>query len=335
MTPDPVLVEVTRGGVAESVHRGAFAVVDAAGRVVVSAGDLERPVFPRSAIKAFQALPLVESGAADAYHFTEEEIALACASHGGEERHVATAAAMLAKAGLGEPDLECGSHWPSYGPAANAMIRSGAEPSQLHNNCSGKHSGMLAFAAHRGIPTKGYVGRDHPVQQAMVAVLKDLCGVDPAGQPCGIDGCSIPTWGMPLRALALGFARFATGQGMGEVRAAACRRIAAAVFAHPFMVAGTGRFCTEFMDAFPARAVVKPCDEGVFSGFVPGEGLGFARKVDDGATRASQVATAALLRRIGAVTAADIAGAPSLFATPVLTRRGAEAGMIRAVGPLG
>jgi L-asparaginase II len=335
MTPDPVLVEVTRGGVAESVHRGAFAVVDATGRVVVSAGDLERPVFPRSAIKALQALPLVESGAADVYRFTEEEIALACASHGGEERHVATAAAMLAKAGLGEPDLECGSHWPSYGPATNAMIRSGTEPCQLHNNCSGKHSGMLAFASHRGIPTKGYVGRDHPVQQAMAAVLKDLCDVDPAGQPCGIDGCSIPTWGLPLRALALGFARFATGHGLSGPRAAACRRIAAAVFAHPFMVAGTGRFCTEFMEAFPARAFVKTGAEGVFCGFVPEQGLGFALKVDDGATRASEAATAALLHRIGAITAADIAGAPSLFVTPVLTRRGAEAGTIRAVGPLG
>jgi L-asparaginase II len=161
MTPDPVLVEVTRGGIAESVHRGAFAVVDRAGKVVVFAGDIERPVFPRSAIKAFQALPLVESGAADAFGFTEEEIALACASHGGEERHVKTAAAMLAKTGLGEPDLECGSHWPSYTSAGNALVRSGAEPCQLHNNCSGKHSGMLAFAAHSGFATKGYVGREH------------------------------------------------------------------------------------------------------------------------------------------------------------------------------
>lgn len=335
MTPDPVLVEVTRGGVTESFHRGALAVVDATGRVVLSAGDIERPVFPRSAIKAFQALPLVESGAADAYGFTEEEVALACASHGGEDRHVKTAAAMLAKAGLGEQDLECGSHWPSYGPATNAMVRSGAEPCQLHNNCSGKHSGMLAFAAHSGLRTRGYVDREHPVQQAMAGVLKDLCDVDPVGQPCGVDGCSIPTWGYPLRALALGFARYATGEGMSEARAAACRRIAAAVFAHPFMVAGSGRFCTDLMEAFPSRAFVKGGAEGVYCGFVPDQGVGFALKVDDGATRASESATAALLRKIGAISAADIAGAPSLFATPVLTRRGVEAGTIRPVGPLG
>jgi len=239
---------------------------------------------------------------------------------------------MLARAGLGEPDLECGSHWPSHAGTASAMSRAGTEPSQLHNNCSGKHAGMLAFAGHRGMATKGYIDRHHGVQQAVAAVIGDLCGVDADAQPCGIDGCSLPTWALPLHALALGFARFATGEAMTAGRAAACRRIARAVFAHPFMVAGTGRFCTAFMETFPGRAFVKTGAEGVFCGFVPGEGLGFALKVDDGASRASEVAVAALLGGLGTV---NPAAAPHLFEPVLLNRRAIGTGTIRPVGPLG
>ncbi len=334
MAPNPVLVEVTRGGVAESAHRGAYAVVDGSGRVVDQAGIIERPVFPRSAVKAFQALALVESGAADIAGFSDAELALACSSHGGEPRHVETAAAMLAKSGLGEPDLECGPHWPSHHASAIDLAGSGGEPCALHNNCSGKHSGMLALARHLGAPTKGYVEREHMVQKTIGSIFDDLCGVETSTVACDRDGCSVPTWAMPLERIALGFARFATGNDMSSERAAACRRIADAVWANPFMIAGTGRYCTQLMETFPKAAFVKTGAEGVFCGFIPGQGLGIALKCDDGATRAAEIMMSALLLRHGAVGRDDIAHAPELFEAPVTNRRGFQTGIVKPAGPL-
>lgn len=334
MAPNPVLAEVTRGGIAESAHRGAYAIVDSAGTVVESAGEIERPVFPRSAIKAFQALPLVESGAADAAGFTEEELALACASHGGEPRHVSAASSMLSRIGLGESDLECGGHWPSHFASSLDLARAGGEPGALHNNCSGKHSGMLALARQIGAPAAGYVEREHMVQKTVASVIDDLCGEVTATAPCGTDGCSVPTWAIPVKNLARGFARFATGDGMGEQRAAACRRIEKAVFAHPFMVAGSGRYCTQFMEAFPGAAFVKTGAEGVFCGLVPSSGLGITVKCDDGASRAAEVIMSAVLRRAGAITDADTEKAPELFVPVLRNRRDIAVGVIRPAGPL-
>ncbi len=285
---NPVLVHVTRGGTVESRHRGAYAVADRGGRLVASLGEVGAPVFPRSAIKAIQALPVIESGAADAFGFTQEEIALACASHGGEPEHVRVAASMLRKAGLSEDFYECGAHWPSEPRAARALVEAGERPRPIHNNCSGKHAGMLALAKRLGVEPKGYTRRDHPVQLAVAKALGELCDVDADAVPCGIDGCSVPTWAVPLGNLARGFARLASG---GR---AAGGRIVQAVRAHPFMVAGTDRFCTRLMQAVP-RAFVKTGAEGVFCGAVPHAGLGIAVKCDDGAGRASEAAMAAIL----------------------------------------
>ena len=174
---NPVVIEVLRGDRVESAHRGAGAVVDADGRIAFAFGDVDRPIYPRSAVKALQALPLIESGAADRLGLTEAEIALACASHAGEDVHVAAAAAMLAKAGRDAGALRCGTHWPGSETAARALARRGATPSALHNNCSGKHAGFVCLACAQGIDPAGYVSPDHAVQRAVTAALADMTGV--------------------------------------------------------------------------------------------------------------------------------------------------------------
>jgi L-asparaginase II len=292
---NPVLVEAVRGALVESRHCGAVAVADAAGRLAFAVGDVERPVYPRSAIKALQALVLVESGAADRFGFGAEELALACASHGGEPSHVETAARMLSRAGLDAAALKCGPHWPIHQPSAQALARSGGQATALHNNCSGKHAGFLCAACAIGAGAASYVEPAHPVQREVKATLESLTGTALGGP--AIDGCSVPTWAVPLAALARAFARFATGEDMAVSRAKAAARLRAACAEQPWHVAGTGRFCTEIMRAFGARAFVKTGAEGVYCAALPNEGLGIAVKCDDGAGRAAEVMTAAALAR--------------------------------------
>jgi len=326
---NPVLVHVTRGGIVESRHRGAFAVADAGGGLAVALGDIASPIFPRSAIKAFQALAMVEL-AADRFGFTEEEIALACASHGGEPEHVRVARAMLAKLGLDQADLECGAHWPYDAEAQHALAAAGERPGAIHNNCSGKHAGMLALALTLDVDPKGYTDVSHPVQRTIAATLRDLCGIDPDAQPCGTDGCSVPTWAMPLAAWARGFARFASGASLAPERRRAARRIMAAVRNHPFMVAGSERFCTRLMQAVP-RAFVKTGAEGVFCGAVPHAGFGLAVKCDDGAGRAAEAIMAALLAHLPVWTPEEEARLRSFATVPVTNRAGLEVGELRAL----
>jgi len=294
---NPVLVEVMRGPLVESRHTGAVVVVDAGGKAVFALGDTAQPVYPRSAVKPMQALPLIESGAADKFGFGDEEIALACASHGGEPRHVEVATRMLARAGLDGSALECGAHWPSHAASTQALARSGGAATALHNNCSGKHSGFVCVACAAGIDTRGYVTAGHTVQREVRAAIEGLTGTGVSEDQCGIDGCSIPTWATPLLALAHGFAKFGTGQGLGPERAKAAARIRAAVAAQPFFIAGTGRFCTDVMTVFGARVLVKTGAEGVFCGVLPEQGLGIAIKCDDGASRAAEVAMAAMIAK--------------------------------------
>lgn len=298
MESNPVLVEVFRGPVVESRHRGAVAVFDGDGSRVFALGDVERPTFPRSAIKSIQALPLVESGAADAFGFADADLAMACASHSGEEEHVARAESMLRRAGLDAGALECGSHWPFQQPVLIKLAQSGRQPTPLHNNCSGKHSGFLATCVHCGFETKGYVALGSQIQDMVRDAMEQVTGAPHDIDHCGTDGCSIPTYAIPLSKLAHGFARMATGVGLGEKRAAAAKRLVHACMAEPFYVAGTKRACTELMRMAPGRIFVKTGAEGVFCGAVPELGLGFALKCDDGATRASEAMVAMLLSRI-------------------------------------
>ncbi|MEF2547709.1 asparaginase [Aurantimonas sp. E1-2-R+4] len=292
---NPVLVEVTRGDLVESVHRGAFALVDGAGAVIASAGDIARPVFPRSAIKVFQAIPLIESGAADAFGFGDRELSFACASHSGEEGHVTLAAAMLAKGGLDGGALECGCHWPFDLPVALDLARRGGEPTVLHNNCSGKHAGFLCTAVHQGEDPRGYVRADHPVQQRAKAAIEDLTGTELGDDVCGTDGCSIPTYAAPLKSFAHGFAKLVSGEGIAPERAAAGRRLIEACMAAPWEMSGTGRACEKLMQAAPGQVFAKTGAEGVFCGALPDLGLGFALKIDDGGTRASEALVAAVI----------------------------------------
>ncbi|TDM08403.1 MAG: asparaginase [Ideonella sp. MAG2] len=301
---NPVLVEVLRGGHVESFHRGAWAVVDADGALLSHGGDIDRPIFPRSAVKVLQALPLVASGAADHFGLDDAALALACASHGGEPEHVAVAGRVLAQLGLDEHALECGAHWPGFEPAKLALARTGDEPHALHNNCSGKHAGFACLgcwlAKGQGQEARGflsgYVQPEHPVMQAVSHALETATGFALRDAPMGVDGCSIPTFGIPLRHLALGFARVATGQGLGAEHARAALRLRQAVARQPFMVAGTGRFDTQVMQHFGERVFCKVGAEGVYCAAFPEHGLGVALKVDDGNNaRAAEVAMAALI----------------------------------------
>jgi L-asparaginase II len=331
---NPVVAEALRGGRVESAHRGSGAVVDADGAIVMAFGDFERPVYPRSAVKALQALPLIESGAADRLALSPKEIALACASHSGESEHVATARAMLAKAGRDESVLECGAHWPLSEQASRAMARSGGKPGALHNNCSGKHAGFVCLACAEGTDPKSYVAPDHPVQREVASAVAGVTGAELGEDTRGVDGCSIPTYAIPLRALALGFARFGTGQGLDRSRAGAAARIRAAVATHPAIVAGAGRFDTEVMTLLGARAFTKTGAEGVFCAALPEAGLGIAVKIDDGGARAAQAATAALIGRFGGFEGDIRAKLAPLVAPRLMNWNGVETGVLRPAGPL-
>jgi len=331
---NPVVVEATRGNRIESAHRGAGAVVDANGRVAMAFGDAERPVYPRSAVKALQALPLVESGAADGLGLSDKEIALACASHSGGEDHVATARAMLAKAGFDERVLECGVHWPLGEEEARALARLGRTPTALHNNCSGKHAGFVCLARDMGAAPRGYVAPDHAVQREVAGTIEAMTGARLSEEMRGVDGCAIPTYAVPLIALARGFARLGTGQGLSRKRRNAVARIRAAVAAHPLMVAGRGRFDAELMTALGARVFAKSGAEGVLCAALPEAGLGLAVKADDGAGRAAQVMIAALIRRFGGFDDGTIARLAPFVSPRLLNWNGAEVGRLGPAGPL-
>jgi L-asparaginase II len=330
-TVNPILVEVTRGGVVESLHRGAACVYDATGARVLAWGNVETPVFPRSAIKLLQAVPFLETGAADICQAHFNEIALACASHGGERAHVAVARAWMERLGLEEGHLACGAHFPYEAEASNALIRAGEMPSTLHNNCSGKHLAMLATALAKGEPIAGYHEPDHPVQRRVRDTMSELAGEDLAQAPMGIDGCGVPNWGITLAALARAMARVADPKGLKVVRQSAIRRLRNAVARTPFMVAGTGRFCTALIGHKSTELYVKTGAEGVFVAALYELGVGIALKIDDGAKRASEVALAAILRYLEVLDDADWEALAEFAAPRILNRAGREVGEIRTV----
>lgn len=332
MTPsaNPVLAELVRGDTVETIHRGAFAVCDAAGRLVLSAGDVARPVFPRSAIKAMQALALFRSGAAERFGLSAEDLAIACASHHGEPAHEAVARHLLAASGCAEADLECGAHPPTNAAAREALRAEGRPPGAIHNNCSGKHAGMLAVAKALGAETAGYSGRDHPVQRLVRDCVEAAAGTAMHEDRCGIDGCSIPTWAAPLETFATGFARMARGQGLDPDLAAAARALLDAATAHPHLIAGTGAFDTDAMEVFEGRLMLKVGAEGVFCGALRDRGLGFALKCDDGSIPAAETMTAALLARIAEPSAAEAAVLSRFSSKTLRNWRGLKVATLRA-----
>jgi L-asparaginase II len=320
---NPILVEVTRGPLVESVHRGAVAIARADGSLLLSLGDMNTPVYPRSSLKPVQALPLLESGAADAFALGDEEIALACASHSGEPMHTSRVAAWLNRIDCSDGDLACGPHPVRYEPVWTEMLRRGEQPTRLHNNCSGKHTGFLTVARHWNVATAGYEHHDHPVQRAVARALGELTGIE-AELAWGVDGCTAPNFALPLPAFAIALARFADPRSLAEARATAIRRIVHAMMAYPELVAGTGRSDTILMRAGHGRVATKAGAEAYYAAIVPEAGLGIALKIDDGAGRAAETAIAAILDKLALVN--DNPDAHALIRAPVLNTRGAVEG---------
>ena len=319
-----LMAEATRDPFVESRHLGAAVIAGPEG-VRHAWGDPARVILPRSAVKMIQALPLVTSGAADGAGLGPEHLALACASHQGAEMHTRRVADWLAALGLSETDLRCGPQWPNDRAARDALIRAEAAPSQLYNNCSGKHAGMLTLARHLGAGPE-YHRPDHPVQVACREAFEAVTGAPSPGY--GIDGCALPNFAGRLDGIAQAMAWFATAQTRDDPQSRAAARLVAAMTAHPELVAGEGRACTDLMRAGGGRVAVKTGAEGVFTAILPEAGLGVALKIADGATRAADCAVTALLVRLGALSAEDPIVAARLEA-PVRNRRGDTVGHIR------
>lgn len=295
----PLFVQVTRGGIVESEHSIKAVIVSSSGTVVESWGEVDSLVYPRSAIKAMQVLAFIEMGGAEQFAFTEAETAICCASHNGEPEHVKTVQSMLDKLAYSESDFECGCHWPMRVEAGYVLSGEGKKPNQLHNNCSGKHAGMLGLAKLLGVPAQGYINIDHPVQQTIADTMAQMCEYDYSTASWSPDGCSAPTWAMPLTNLALAFAKFASPEKLSEARQKACKTLYDAVVKHPFMVAGTDRYCTDMMTILQKRVFLKVGAEGVYIAAIPELKLAIALKCEDGAVRAAESVMTALLDHVG------------------------------------
>ncbi len=333
VSANPVLIEVTRGAAVESRHRGAFVVVDASGKIVCGAGDPHGGVYPRSAAKPLQALPLIETGAADRFGLTGKELALACASHKGEPAHVEAVHAWLARIGLSDAALECGIQPPRAPDAAKRAILAGSLLTAAYHNCSGKHAGFLTACVCCGDNPSGYIEPDHPAQKRVTQALAEMTGCDLRAVPVGRDGCGIPTYHMPLQSLAIGMARLADPSKLPAARAEAAKRLLAAMAAHPFYVNGTRGFTTEVMAAVPSVRV-KGGAEGVYAAALPELGLGMALKIDDGAARAAECAAAHILRGLGCFSAADEQQLKGFLNPIIATDAGRDAGKIRPTAAL-
>lgn len=332
------LVEVRRGSITESRHRGHIAVVDGDGMLVAGLGEPKTLTYLRSSAKPHQAIPLVASGAASRFGFDAREIAVACASHSGEPIHVKTVAGMLEKIGLDESALKCGTHEPFSAEETRRLRESGEKPHVLQNNCSGKHTGMLALALHLNAPTETYDQPDNPVQLQIGRTVEQFSDTPMEDIAVGVDGCGVPVFGVTVRAMALMYARLvAPPAGFDEATRAVCRRIVAAMTTHPEMVGGTvDRLDTEMMRATEGALISKVGAEGVYTvGVLPcarwPRGLGLALKIEDGEDyRARPVTVIESLRQLGVLQGAAYEAVKSYSTFPVRNRRGDKVGEVRA-----
>jgi len=325
MTGPAPLTEIWRGPLAESRHAGHVVICDATGGIVEAWGNPEEPVLPRSSAKMIQALPLVESGAAAKHRLSAERLALACASHNGAAIHTERVKAWLAELGMSDDDFRCGPQMPDDEVARYGLIRAHEAPCQVHNNCSGKHAGFLTLARHLGAGRE-YVEADHPVQKACLDAFEEVTGEKSPGY--GIDGCSAPNFITTVHGMARAMAAFATAREGADARQSAQHRLWQAMVAHPELVAGEGRACTELMRACSEPVALKTGAEGFFVAILPSREMGIALKVADGATRAAECTIAALLVRLGVLDPLHPAARRFLNA-PIYNRRGIETGRIR------
>ena len=332
--PAGMAVESVRSGLVESAHRVAAAVADASGTLVASTGDPDSVVWWRSAAKPFQAVPLIEDGAADALGLDDEELALACASHSSEPRHRVIAERMLRRLDLDEGALACGPHPPLGAAVHEGVLRDGVQPTPVWSNCSGKHAGMLALARHHGWPTDGYERAGHPVQDRIVRSIMTWSGAGPDELRLGVDGCTAVCFALPLVRMATAYARLGAGTSP------ALARVRDAMLAYPGLIAGMGRPCTDVMEAWPGEIIAKVGAEGVYSATLPRLRLGIALKVESGDARAAPVALVAIVRQLLARLAPGLAAefpAAKLdrYVTPeVRNTRGAVTGVMRVSGAL-
>ena len=333
--PPALLARVLRGGRTESAHRGSVAVVDEDGRVVASCGDAALPIYLRSAAKPFQAMPLLAAGGERAFRLGDDEIALMCASHGGEPRHVRVARRILQRGGFRVSALRCGAHLPMHEPSARALIARGEKPTALHNNCSGKHGGLLLACRVLGLDPRGYEEASHPLQAILLSRISEFTGVSPAAIGLAIDGCSLPVFFLPLSGLAAAYARLVSARREGATPDAIRKRIVRAMTASPEMVAGRERFTTDFLEAGGGAWIGKEGAEGVYAIGLrarrKGErALGIAYKIEDGSSRARDAVALQILEHLGRLSrAARSRLAP--WRRPVLRSvRGEEVGEVQS-----
>ena len=322
------LVEIWRGDLLESVHRGHAVVCDDSGQILQAWGDPEAVIYPRSSCKMVQALPLLESGAGA--HLTDEQLALACASHNGAAIHTDRVGAWLADLGMTDDDFRCGPQMPADIPAGDGLIRAHEQPCQVHNNCSGKHAGFLTLNKHLG-GGADYEQIDHPVQQACKAAFEEVTGETSPG--FGIDGCSAPNHACTLHGLGRAMAFFASAQDRSDTRSQAAVKLVQAMVTHPALVAGETRACTDLMRVMDGKVAIKTGAEGVFIAIIPEKKLGVALKIADGATRASESAIAAILVKLGVLDPAHPA-AIARMQPAILNRRDIVTGQIRPAAAL-
>ena len=323
--PATPMIELWRGGMLESVHAGHAVICDERGEVIEAWGDAEAVIFPRSSCKMIQALPLVESGAADRFALGTAGLALSCASHNGAHVHTDAVGRWLSGLGLGETDLRCGPQMPDDPEARKELVCSEGAPCQIHNNCSGKHAGFLTLTKHLAAGPE-YVEADHPVQRAVRDAFEAVTGETSPGY--GIDGCSAPNFATTVHGLARAMARFAAADPGGTTRERAMARLRQAMVAHPVLVAGEGRACTGLMRATGGKVAVKTGAEAVFVAILPEQRRGIALKIADGGTRASEAAITALLVRLGALSAGHpVVG--KYLTDPMWNRRGLAVGGMR------
>ncbi len=323
---NPVLVNQWRGNAIESRYRGAVAAVDSSGRVFSSLGDIQRPVFPRSAIKFLQALPLVESGAIESFGLDDKHIALACASHNGEPVHAELAADWLEKIGCEHDDLECGAELPLHKATQFELMSEGRGPQRLHHNCSGKHLGFLSACKHHGEQTQNYRLYNHAAQQRWFEVLGSLSNTRVVQLPWGYDGCAIPSVALPLQRIALAMARFGDSGWFEGHRKESVNRIIDAVSSQPYLVAGKERLCTDLMQLLAPQVLVKVGANGVYTAIIPEHKLGVALKIDDGSDVAARVALGAVLNALGVIQSDSVQTLADYFMPSITNSRGEDVG---------
>jgi len=329
-----ILAQVIRGETVESIHRGHIFIVDGEGNTVASVGDPSTVTFFRSAAKPFQAMPFITSGAADAFGFTDDEIAMATASHSGEAMHVERAARMLGRIGLTESDLRCGAHAPFYAPEAERMIREGEAPTQLHNNCSGKHAAMLALAKQIDADITTYDSSENRVQKRILRCVADFTGIPEHEIALGIDGCCVPNFAVSVAAMAKGFANLVFPLNFHPAIQTASKRIVEAMMKYPELIGGTNRLDTLLMPAAQGRIISKVGADGVWlCGVVPCEkwptGLGIALKIADGDDYISRpVVAVEILRQLGIISTKDL---PEMSPMPIRNRRGDIVGRVTPI----